>query len=148
MNGQGMVGRVVSSALATSGVGALVLLATAAPAFAAAPGAQAAPGGTLSSLEVIGIFVGIPVGMFALITLLVVAPSLIRDGAKQPALSWSGQPEWFGAKPVDASVATDQATAADELGPSGSDSARTLPDAEGSDTTEESPRRGGAGGRW
>ena len=45
--------------------------------------------------QVLGIFVGLPVLAFAVITLLVVAPRMGSAGSR-PARLWEGEPEWFG----------------------------------------------------
>jgi hypothetical protein len=52
--------------------------------------------------EVIGIYVGIPVGLFLLIAVLVMAPSLIRGSGYRPGLSWWSEPLWFGPTPAEA----------------------------------------------
>lgn len=49
----------------------------------------------LTPLEVLGIFVGIPLALFALIALLVVAPSWARDARYRPGLPWTAEPVWF-----------------------------------------------------
>lgn len=109
----------------------------AASASASAATASSAPVGQgMSVLEVIGVFGGIPVGLFLLISLLVMAPDLIRRGSRQPGMSWSGPPEWFGARPAEAGTpleTTGGSPAEVESGQSG----------EG-----EAAGRGGAGGQW
>ncbi|MFD2081519.1 hypothetical protein SAMN05421678_106218 [Actinopolymorpha cephalotaxi] len=83
-------------------------------------------------LEVLGIYAGIPIGLFALITLLVLTPSLIRGSRVQPGVSWSGQPEWFGDRPDAEQSAEADRTEQSTGGPEG--------------TTGTG--RGGAGGQW
>ena len=76
---------------------ALSTLAVASPAVAA-PSVHALENGTgdgLSFLENVLIFAGIPLGLFCLITLLVLAPSIMRGGYK-PSLGWWAEPVWFG----------------------------------------------------
>jgi hypothetical protein len=91
----------------------------------------------MTPLEVIGIFAGIPLALFTLIVLLVLAPSLVRGAGRPSGLDWHGQPEWFGARPAPA--ATSQT--GDQSGEEAAGSARG--DADSGDTD-----RGGAGGRW
>lgn len=80
----------------------------------------------MSMLETLGIFVGLPVGLFIVIAVLVAAPSWVRGSSYKPGLSWWAAPQWFGARPESAS---EQAT------PAGS-----------ADESEQS--RGGVGARW
>jgi hypothetical protein len=81
---------------------------------------------------VIGIFVGIPVGLFVLITLLVLAPSMIRGGRQHAAEGWSGPPEWFGARPTELTASSpDTSDHGDEP-----------------DSSRQISGRGGAGGTW
>lgn len=49
----------------------------------------------LTPLETLGIFAGIPVALFLIITLLVVAPSWARDARYRPGLPWTADPVWF-----------------------------------------------------
>jgi len=99
---------------------------------------------------VIGVFVGIPVGLFVLIILLVMAPDMIRS-ARQPGLSWSGDSEWFGVRPaVEADRAAEKDTAAVEG--STAESPSTSVSAPGEERkavgTSQPVEPGGAGGRW
>jgi hypothetical protein len=128
--GRAMIGRALRRVLvvgALTGVGAV---GTASVALAETPDSwtKSAP---MPLLEVLGIYVGIPVALFALIALLVVAPSLVRGANLQPGVEWSGQPEWFGARPDDEAIPTGDSTT-DEL----------------SETKASAVTRGGAGGRW
>jgi hypothetical protein len=98
------------------GTVALVLLATqalASPAFAAThpdDGSDSGPG--LSVLQTILIFVGIPAGMFIVITLLVTAPSIARGPRYRPGLGWWAAPVWFnGPDDADSAVRSASATA-------------------------------------
>lgn len=63
------------------------------PAFALQNGAQPDPG--MPILEVIGVFVAIPLGLFALISLLVVAPNLLHRPRYRPGRPWLHDPIWF-----------------------------------------------------
>jgi len=76
-----------------------IVAGPAAPAAAGTPDTwtKAEP---MSWLEILGIFGGIPAGLFVLIVLLALAPSLIRQGRRQPGISWWSEPQWFGAQPV------------------------------------------------
>jgi hypothetical protein len=133
----------VTKALVVTGVGGVVsalVLGAAGPAAAASPGSS---GPSLSGLEVIGIFAGIPLALFALIVLLVLAPSMVKGGGRQPGLDWDGQPEWFGARPGAAPVATSQPATSQPGGRSGEEAAGSRGDTDSGDTD-----RGGAGGRW
>jgi hypothetical protein len=145
MNSQKPVGRLVSSAVVVGGAGTFLLTGAATAFGATAQGTAVA----MTPLEVIGIFVGIPVGLFVAITLLVMAPGLIRGARQQPGLSWSGRPEWFGAHPEQAGqLAADADPASSdrlEVGSEGaSEEEGSGPVLEGSPSTE----RGGAGGQW
>lgn len=49
----------------------------------------------MTPLEAIGIFVGIPLGVFLLIVLAVSVPSWVRDGRYRPGMAWEAEPVWF-----------------------------------------------------
>lgn len=50
----------------------------------------------LSPLQTVGVFVGIPVGLFVVISLLFVyLPSITSGNRYRPGLMWSAEPEWF-----------------------------------------------------
>jgi hypothetical protein len=49
----------------------------------------------MTPLEMVGIFVGIPLGVFLLIVLAVSIPSWIRDGRYRPGVAWEADPVWF-----------------------------------------------------
>jgi hypothetical protein len=55
------------------------------------------PGKGLSAMKVLGIYIGIPVGLFLLIALLVSIPSMIRGPRYRPGKEWQATPEWYGA---------------------------------------------------
>lgn len=67
----------------------------ASPALAAGP----APGwdGTgMSPLEVVGVFIGVPVGLFVVISLLLVyLPQWVHEIRYRPGLVWTAEPVWF-----------------------------------------------------
>lgn len=102
------------------------------PAFAVDDGEV--PATKLSVLETLGIFVGIPLAIFALIALLVFLPSIIRGPRYRPGRDWMANPVWFGA--------TDEAQKALEAAPSTAE----LPAAEGS--ARPNVVGGGASARW
>lgn len=74
---------------------AVLLVTTATPALATAPDSWQKEG-SISGLYVLAVFVGIPLGLFVLITLLVYLPSMIKGERYQPGLAWRNEPEWFG----------------------------------------------------
>ncbi len=77
-------------------------------------------------LDALLVFLLIPAGLFALITLLVYVPSMARGQKYQPGLAWRNEPEWFGGPRggVEAADEADQATAGDQAGERGGASAR------------------------
>jgi Domain of unknown function (DUF5130) len=68
----------------------------------------------MSTLEALLVFVGVPAGLFALIALLVVAPSLARGPRYRPGMTWLARSEQFGAQPE--LPARTEADAADQQG--------------------------------
>lgn len=111
-------------------VPALLVTSLTGPAFAEAP-VQWEDYGPYSPLYVITILVVIPAGLFALITLLVYLPSMMRKNESyQPGQPWRNESEWFGGPRggVGAVDSTEQ-----PLAVSGSD---------------RSKERGGASGQW
>jgi hypothetical protein len=99
-------------------------------AFATAPDTWEDPGqvGVLNALVV---FVFIPLGLFMLITLLVMLPFMRKGESYQPGQVWRSEPEWFG-------------------GPRGGIDAvdETPPAAVGSGRSGSAADRGGASGHW
>ena len=71
----------------------------------------AEPGSGLTALQTIGIFIGIPLALFLLITLLVVAPSAARGPRYRPGVGWWAAPVWFNG-PAEPESAVRAATAA------------------------------------
>jgi hypothetical protein len=106
---------------------ALLVTLAAAPALAAPPEQWQDNPGT-SPIHVLTVMLLIPLGVIALIALLVYIPSMSRGESYQPGLAWRSEPEWFGGprKGVEAIDSTEQPA------PSGGGN-------------EE---RGGASGRW
>lgn len=78
----------------------VVAVATASPAGATPPTTWPEPE-PLSKLDAILIFVGIPAGLFVVIALLVMAPSVAKGPRYRPGLSWWANPEWFGGPAVE-----------------------------------------------
>jgi hypothetical protein len=78
------------------------VLATAAPALAI--GERGDPGGRLSWVQTVLIFVGIPVGAALVITFLVCLPSIVRGPRYRPGRPWTAGSVWFGG-PADAAPA-------------------------------------------
>lgn len=78
-------------------VPAALLLVTAAPAVADTPSQweQAEP---LSTLDVLLLFVGGPLALVAIITLLVMGPSLVRGDRNQRGVASWTEPAWFGSE--------------------------------------------------
>lgn len=50
---------------------------------------------SVTPLQTIGVFAGIPVALFILITVLVLAPGWIREARYRPDLEWTAEPEWL-----------------------------------------------------
>lgn len=50
----------------------------------------------MSTLHALLLFVGGPALLIAIITLLVMAPSLANGPRYRPGLAWGAEPEWFG----------------------------------------------------
>ena len=84
---------------------------------------------SLSTLEALLIFAGIPLLVIGVVSLLVMAPSLAKGPRYRPTEEWEADSEWFGA-PAD--VEEGDAGRRRELG-------------EGTSATSET---GGAGARW
>ena len=90
-----------------------------------------------STLTTILVFVGIPLLIMAVITLLVMAPSLAKGPRYRPGQDWNAEPEWIGASP-----AGDATTSGRQLGTGAS----AAPNREGAPVDESSS--GGASARW
>jgi hypothetical protein len=74
--------------------GATVPLLLATPAFAARGDGEVG-GDSISFGTAALIYVGIPIGLFLLITLLTVTPSLLRRPRYRPGRAWNYEPLWF-----------------------------------------------------
>lgn len=93
----------------------------------------------MSTLQTLGMFVGIPAGLFVIIALLCTVPSWGRDPRYRPGLTWTADPTWIGG-PEDAdrpAVSKDPSRPA--LSGEGADDA----EADGSGS-----RTGGASATW
>ncbi|MBM7789503.1 hypothetical protein [Tenggerimyces flavus] len=99
----------IRKALRWATVGAATAATLAVPGIAAAETPSSwTENGPMPWVEVIGIYVGIPVGLFLLISVLVIAPSLVRGSGYRPGGSWYSEPLSFGpeSKPVTAEAET------------------------------------------
>jgi hypothetical protein len=82
---------------ATVGSLAAVPLLLASPAFAVHRDAGDDPGQGMSAAATILVYVGIPLGVFVVISLLVMAPGIAKGNRYRPhTLSWWAAPVWFG----------------------------------------------------
>lgn len=91
-------------------LGGVLVLLPASPALARIQDDGADPGQGLTALETFLIFVGIPVGAFLLIALLVMAPSIARGPRYRADRRWAAQPQVFGVREdLDASDADEPA---------------------------------------
>jgi hypothetical protein len=61
----------------------------------------------VSGLDFLVVLVLIPLGLAAVISLLVSLPSLVRDRGYQPGQSWRGESEWFGGPGAGVTAAAD-----------------------------------------
>jgi hypothetical protein len=77
------------------------------PAMAGTPGTWPSPA-PMSTMQALLIFVGGPLAIIFVVTLLVLAPSLVRGDRQQRGVSWT-EPQWFGG-PGDAVPAGRQAS--------------------------------------
>jgi hypothetical protein len=79
-------------------IGAVLALSlvAASPAFAIYRDDGDEPGGTLSPLMMLLIFVGGPIVLFLGIALLVALPSIIGGPRYRPGMGWRATPEWYG----------------------------------------------------
>ncbi|WP_157181189.1 hypothetical protein [Actinopolymorpha alba] len=130
-NAQGMVGRAVRRALVLGAATGLAMTAMVSAAGAATPDSWEKED-PMPMIEVLGIYAGIPLAMFGLITLLVFTPSLIRGSGSRPGGSWQAESEWFGARPASDSTGGEEST-------SGAKASLEAP---------SNPTQGGAGGQW
>lgn len=66
---------------------------------------------SVSTLQTLGLFVGVPAAAFVIIALLCVAPSWGRDPRYRPGLTWTADPTWIGGpeEPDRPAVAADPA---------------------------------------
>ena len=94
----------------------------------------------LTVLQTIGIFVCIPIGLFLLITFLVVAPGWFKGDSNRKEVGWSGQAQPAGAgAPAAAAGSAKAGQAKSSIG----DAADKVSTAAGS-----TPDTGGASGTW
>jgi hypothetical protein len=55
----------------------------------------------MSTMELLGLFVLVPLAAFAVIALLVYAPSWVRGPKYRPGLQWWAEPVWIGGEAID-----------------------------------------------
>src|SRR6266508_4316622 len=110
------------------------MLAAPSPALAQKRDDGGEPGPQLNALQNLLLYIGAPLGLFLLIALLVLVPSIVRGPRYRPGLSWWAPPVWFGA-PAGAGGAATAATSPADL-----DSLLS--------TVEPTRDGGGAGARW
>lgn len=87
----------IRRAAAAFSTAALLLLAVAGPALAETTpryeGEDPAP--PMTPLVAVLVFVGIPAAVFAVVVLLVMAPSWTRAGRYRPGMGWFAEPMWI-----------------------------------------------------
>ena len=86
--------RTAARAATTAAAAAGVLLASALPAYAVERSDGDSPGPGISKLEALGVYVGIPLGLYLLIALVVFAPAATRGPRYRPGQGYSAEPEW------------------------------------------------------
>lgn len=59
-------------------------------------GERGTPGGKLSAIETVAIFLGIPLAAATTIAFLVFLPSMVNGPRYRPGRSWSATTSWFG----------------------------------------------------
>jgi hypothetical protein len=109
--------RLAARSTAVAAVALMTTTVAAIPAFAVDDGEV--PASKLSVQATLGIFVGIPVGIFAIIAFLVLLPSIVRGPRYRPGRPWTADPVWFGApseapKALPTSADTSALTAAED----------------------------------
>ena len=109
-----------------------MLVAT--PAFAVTQDDGSDPGHGLTALQTLLIYAGIPIGLFLLITLLVMAPSIARGPRYRTDRAWNAQPRMFGFP--------------EHLGDTAPGAPAELTAAETGETTPSKDDGGGASARW
>lgn len=123
-----------------------MLVVTAAPVLLAAPAQAATPitwpsPGDMSLLTALLVFGGIPLAVIAVITLLVMAPSLVRGDRQQRGVASWTEPQWFGG-PRESVPAGRHAVR--EVGPGG----HGTEGGQGGAAGDRGDEPGGASARW
>jgi hypothetical protein len=72
-------------------------------------GQRGTPGGKLTPLTTFALFVGVPVGVAAVIAFLVVLPSMVSGPRYRPGRPWTAGASWF-AEPAGGEVAAEAVT--------------------------------------
>jgi hypothetical protein len=81
-----------ASSISVAVIGSALLAAG--PAMAI--GERGTPGGKLSAIETVAIFLGIPLAAATTIAFLVFLPSMVNGPRYRPGRSWSATTSWFG----------------------------------------------------
>jgi hypothetical protein len=81
-----------ASSISVAVIGSALLAAG--PAMAI--GERGTPGGKLSAIETVAIFLGIPLAAATTIAFLVFLPSIVNGPRYRPGRSWSATTSWFG----------------------------------------------------
>jgi hypothetical protein len=88
------------AALRCAAVASVAVAALGSALLAAGPalaiGERGTPGDKLSAIETAAIFVGIPVGVAAVIAFLVFLPSIVSGPRYRPGRPWTATASWFG----------------------------------------------------
>ena len=100
----------------------------------------------MSLLNVLLLFVGVPLLITALIVVLVYAPSAARGPRYRPGLSWWAEPEWFDGPPEGLRALDTSRQPVAEIGAGQSAGATAY--AYGSRPEPQSPSSGGASASW
>lgn len=117
------------------------LLVTITPALAREQDAGSDPGESLSPLATLLIFVGIPVGLFLLIVLLVSAGSIAGGTRYRPDRVWDATPVEFG-------MPVEPATAPVLTRPAGADASEPRAVTSGGPPDDDQSGGGGISARW
>jgi hypothetical protein len=105
----------------------------------------------MSMLHVLLLFVGVPLLIITVVTLLVITPSLIRGPRYRPGLSWWAKPEWFAGPERGLHALDDRSDRALEAGPSAGVQSRPSVGATAYDPGQGRPQGwvgGGASASW
>jgi len=133
--------RTAHRALVIAATAGVTLLVTVTPALAREQDAGSDPGESLSPLATLLIFVGIPVGTFLLIVLLVSAGSIARGTRYRPDRVWDATAVEFG-------MPLQPAPAPELTRPAGADASEPRAAASGGHPEDDQSGGGGISARW